>query len=195
MNLFKNYIIQVILNYSGVAYTLGTVIVLLIMNAYYTCPIMYGEEECRKPIMFGYLLIFQIFMNFICFHYNAKYNKVTSLLPDAKRLPPPVQFRQYIPEYQQKFDAELTRHASIRPSESLLPTRISDDHTKYCYTCQMTVPQRCHHCPLCNYCILRKDHHCFLTGACVGFGNQRYFVVFLFWACIGAAYGTLYTAR
>jgi len=41
-------------------------------------------------------------------------------------------------------------------------------------------------------CILRKDHHCFLTGGCVGLANQRFFIVFLFWATLGAAYGSAF---
>ncbi|TKR95493.1 hypothetical protein L596_009658 [Steinernema carpocapsae] len=36
------------------------------------------------------------------------------------------------------------------------------------------------------------DHHCFLTGACLGIGNQRYFVVWLAWICVGAAYSLKY---
>ncbi|KAK6057793.1 DHHC zinc finger domain protein, partial [Cooperia oncophora] len=50
-----------------------------------------------------------------------------------------------------------------------------------------------HHCPICKICVLRKDHHCFITGACVGLGNQRYFITFLFWCCIGLIAGTRYT--
>ncbi|KAH7698193.1 Protein DHHC-10 [Aphelenchoides avenae] len=37
-------------------------------------------------------------------------------------------------------------------------------------------------------CVLRKDHHCYMTGGCVGLANQRYFIVFTFWAAIGSAY-------
>lgn len=39
-------------------------------------------------------------------------------------------------------------------------------------------------------CVLRKDHHCFVSGGCVGLANQRFFIVFLFWATIGGALGT-----
>lgn len=61
--------------------------------------------------------------------------------------------------------------------------------TKYCHECKKITPRRCHHCPLCKICVLRKDHHCFLLGGCAGLANQRYFIVFLFWATLGAAYG------
>jgi palmitoyltransferase len=65
--------------------------------------------------------------------------------------------------------------------------------TKFCSACNMITPRRCAHCPLCKMCILRKDHHCFLTGGCVGLANQRYFIVFLFWAVFGALYGAFLT--
>ncbi|CDW55787.1 zf-DHHC domain containing protein [Trichuris trichiura] len=59
---------------------------------------------------------------------------------------------------------------------------------RYCLFCHFMVPVICHHCPVCDYCVFRKDHHCFFMGGCVGFGNQRYFIVFLFWATLGSMY-------
>ncbi|KAI6191396.1 Lethal (2) 35Be [Aphelenchoides bicaudatus] len=67
--------------------------------------------------------------------------------------------------------------------------------TKFCSECRRITPRRTHHCPLCDICVLRKDHHCMLTGGCVGLANQRYFIVFLFWAVVGSAYGGTYTFR
>lgn len=60
--------------------------------------------------------------------------------------------------------------------------------TKFCVDCNTVTPRRSHHCPICQICVLRKDHHCFMTGGCVGLANQRYFIVFTFWAAIGSAY-------
>ncbi|GMT31191.1 hypothetical protein PFISCL1PPCAC_22488, partial [Pristionchus fissidentatus] len=64
-----------------------------------------------------------------------------------------------------------------------------EDGGKFCVECNRYSPIRSHHCPLCKYCVLRKDHHCYITGGCVGLGNQRYFIVFLFWATVGTAIG------
>ncbi|VDK46009.1 unnamed protein product [Cylicostephanus goldi] len=70
------------------------------------------------------------------------------------------------------------------------PTYLS----RFCNVCNREAPIRSHHCPICKICVLRKDHHCFITGACVGLGNQRYFIIFLFWACVGLLLGARYTA-
>ena len=60
----------------------------------------------------------------------------------------------------------------------------------HCDKCNQQIPARAHHCIMCKRCILRRDHHCFFTGACIGFHNQRYFIVFCFYAMIGCAWGT-----
>ena len=59
---------------------------------------------------------------------------------------------------------------------------------KPCVICQCQRPPRAHHCPVCNTCVLKRDHHCFFTGSCVGLNNQRFFVVFAFWASVATVY-------
>ncbi|KAF6036780.1 hypothetical protein EB796_004916 [Bugula neritina] len=53
---------------------------------------------------------------------------------------------------------------------------------KPCVVCSFYRPPRCHHCPICEECVLKRDHHCFFARQCVGLNNQRFFVVFNFWA-------------
>lgn len=55
---------------------------------------------------------------------------------------------------------------------------------KPCIVCSCYKPARCHHCPICDVCVLKRDHHCFFARQCVGLNNQRYFVVFNFWATL-----------
>ncbi len=59
----------------------------------------------------------------------------------------------------------------------------------YCTPCQQYIPPRCHHCIVCEKCILKRDSHCFFTGHCIGHRNQRYFIVFLFYAILAGLYG------
>nr|KAJ3423228.1 Palmitoyltransferase zdhhc2 [Polyrhizophydium stewartii] len=56
---------------------------------------------------------------------------------------------------------------------------------RFCAKCGVFKPDRCHHCSVCERCTLKMDHHCPWVNNCVGFGNYKYFLLFLF-------YGTAY---
>lgn len=53
----------------------------------------------------------------------------------------------------------------------------------------MHIPLRTYHCSLCDACISVPDHHCYFLGRCVGRANQRFFICFAFYACIGSFVG------
>lgn len=40
-------------------------------------------------------------------------------------------------------------------------------------------PPRAHHCRDCDRCVFLRHHHCVITGNCVGWGNRRFFLLFL----------------
>lgn len=61
---------------------------------------------------------------------------------------------------------------------------------KPCVVCSFHKPPRCHHCPICKVCVLKRDHHCFFARQCVGLNNQRFFVVFNFWAVCLTVFAT-----
>ena len=54
-----------------------------------------------------------------------------------------------------------------------------DVPTKYCKTCNIWRPPRCHHCRICDNCIETQDHHCVWLNNCVGRRNYRYFFTFV----------------
>lgn len=54
-----------------------------------------------------------------------------------------------------------------------------DVPTKYCKTCNIWRPPRCHHCRICDNCIETQDHHCVWLNNCVGRRNYRYFFSFV----------------
>ncbi|CAJ0595755.1 unnamed protein product [Cylicocyclus nassatus] len=138
---------------------------------------MDDTSDCHMVSKIGYLIIGEILVNVILFHYYSRHNCVTHW-------------------QRQSCVAELIR--SVPTSDELVaeeegeydPTYLS----KFCNVCSREAPIRSHHCPICNICVLRKDHHCFITGACVGLGNQRYFIMFLFWVGVGLLLGARYIA-
>lgn len=65
-----------------------------------------------------------------------------------------------------------------------------DVPTKYCKTCNIWRPPRCHHCRVCDNCVETIDHHCVWINNCVGRRNYRYFFAFV--SC-GTLLGTFLT--
>ena len=58
----------------------------------------------------------------------------------------------------------------------------------YCRTCNILRPPRTAHCASCNNCVERFDHHCGLIGVCVGRRNFAYFLRFLMFLLLTAAW-------
>ncbi|KAI1695268.1 DHHC palmitoyltransferase domain-containing protein [Ditylenchus destructor] len=288
----------VVANYSGVIYTVVVMASVTMLNLRYTCPAVYGENQCFWPSVYALVILAEIGVNLALFHYfntrnqiaywtvksnaflshdhnkrnsdsgtaqsgsvhwhndatlnrrsngncsismpnnddspddfgriSAAFQEETRLLPEeshdgerseAGAESPHINRTKVLGElcpqqhamnhYQHKSSTLLpttdgryrpdprTPSPPLSPSPTPHPFYGSMDsqsgpgHTKFCVDCNKVTPKRCHHCPLCNICVLRKDHHCFLTGGCVGLANQRYFIVFLFWAAIGSIYGSM----
>ena len=55
----------------------------------------------------------------------------------------------------------------------------------FCKLCNNKRPERAHHCKTCKKCVLKMDHHCPWVANCIGFNNQKYFYLFLFYAVLG----------
>ena len=53
-----------------------------------------------------------------------------------------------------------------------------DVPTKYCKTCNIWRPLRCHHCRTCDNCVETQDHHCVWLNNCVGRAKLSLFLCF-----------------
>ncbi|EDV24732.1 uncharacterized protein TRIADDRAFT_25400 [Trichoplax adhaerens] len=88
-----------------------------------------------------------------------------------------------------KFQLSNSKEEQQRVTEELstkLPVHCRDREklVRWCPMCNIVKPDRCHHCSICNKCIMKMDHHCPWVNNCVGFANYKYFLVFLFHACL-----------
>lgn len=65
-----------------------------------------------------------------------------------------------------------------------------------CPKCLRHKPARAHHCSVCKRCVLKMDHHCPWINNCVGYGNYRYFCLFLMYLglCCGFVIVTFFEA-
>ena len=77
--------------------------------------------------------------------------------------------------------------------EGALPTAGGESPKGWhqCLPCQTPAPPRSFHCKICKVCVLKRDHHCFFTASCIGFRNQRYYLVLVFYTIIGCIYGLI----
>uniref|UniRef100_A0A6B2E9F6 Palmitoyltransferase n=1 Tax=Phlebotomus kandelakii TaxID=1109342 RepID=A0A6B2E9F6_9DIPT len=57
-----------------------------------------------------------------------------------------------------------------------------------CKKCIAPKPPRTHHCSVCNRCILAMDHHCPWLNNCVGYGNHRYFFLYMVFTAVGSLF-------
>lgn len=72
----------------------------------------------------------------------------------------------------------------LSPSARSPPLEYFSTHTikhnapayRWCSTCGVWKPDRCHHCSTCQQCFLRMDHHCPWFACCIGFRNHKFFV-------------------
>ncbi|KAJ6640315.1 Palmitoyltransferase ZDHHC16 [Pseudolycoriella hygida] len=64
-----------------------------------------------------------------------------------------------------------------------------------CKKCIAPKPPRTHHCSVCNKCILKMDHHCPWLNNCVGYGNHRYFILYMVYTTIGTLFIILFGAE
>ncbi|CAD7927522.1 unnamed protein product [Amoebophrya sp. A120] len=89
-------------------------------------------------------------------------------------------------EAQAKFEENVKKHIQgAAPGEGL----------RWCRETMQYLPDNAHYCSYDKFVVLGRDHHCPWVGNCVGFGNYKFFILFLFWYWIMAVVGFFINIR
>jgi len=64
----------------------------------------------------------------------------------------------------------------------------SNTPPKQCHKCNRLKPPRSHHCSVCKRCVTKMDHHCPWINNCVGWGNYRYFCLFMLYLALSCLF-------
>jgi len=150
-----------------VAFVLGIIVWVYYVFVYVVCLNILVENKLAWG--FSYLIIFHI----IVFMFLLSYMRCIFTDPGA------ASDRK---TWQQNFRRAQQRGGSVE--------RKNNGAIRYCTKCSVHKPDRCHHCRVCKRCILKMDHHCPWVNNCVGWGNQKYFLLFLFYTVLLSAFIT-----
>ncbi|CAL8276572.1 palmitoyltransferase ZDHHC20 [Gadus morhua] len=124
----------------------------------------------------SYLVVFHFFFFLFIWSY-WKTILSTPACPSSNAFGlPKAEKEQYEREQSSEVQQELLKKVAL---EMPVYTRTAGGAVRYCDSCQVIKPDRCHHCSTCEMCVLKMDHHCPWVNNCVGFSNYKFFVLFL----------------
>lgn len=140
------------------------------------------------PVLFVYIIIavnVYTFTVYYCFEFPLRITKVKLI----------ISFGFYICAFMTIITHTLSMvtNPGFVNQEKLKKEKIKSKlkELPFCKKCDKNRPFKSHHCSTCQTCILKMDHHCPWIFNCVGFANQKFFYLFLFYASLGDFLGAI----
>lgn len=155
----------------------------------------YGKVINNIPLLVFLLLIFNIIsILFIWSWIKTVITKAGSCNNDYKlskaeydkflTLPNEIQRNDYLNEIVN------TRRLTVRMRQDNAHNQNLPASLRFCRATKAIKPDRSHYCSMTKQLILKMDHYCPWVANCIGYGNYKFFVLFLFYAvsyCISIA--------
>ncbi|XP_041419521.1 palmitoyltransferase ZDHHC20-A-like [Xenopus laevis] len=157
---------------------ISRIVVLLLIGLLATCYYIFVVELCIFTVQLleakvTFLVIFHLLF-LLCVWCYLRTVMTPPDVPPEKFRPSESDKQLYLSDERPQVLQEILIHAA---KDLPIYTKDPKGDVRYCTTCQMLKPDRCHHCPVCNICILKLDHHCLFLNNCVGFSNYKFFLL------------------
>ncbi|XP_003746944.1 palmitoyltransferase ZDHHC15B-like [Galendromus occidentalis] len=176
-----------------------------VLTNYWGSVLIFGTALLVLPSYISTLMCFMSkntlgFSILVCFLVFYLVMVIWSFALTHSTAPPSIPERYYFTKEENAFVQDYEKTTEVETRQSMherlsdmarrrgIRTCARDGSVNYCITCKIIKPERTHHCSICQQCVLRMDHHCPFFGNCIHFENAKFFLLTLFYGCLGAIY-------
>jgi len=149
--------------------------------AYVVCVVVTAMQESVAEQVVCAILYHITFVLFVWSYWMSIFTP-SGTVPDSWVLPPSAVTSLAAAQSEDDWKNLLASFA--QQMQCPVKQRSVQNAVRYCEKCQCIKPDRSHHCSVCDSCTLKMDHHCPWINNCVGFGNYKFFMLFLLYALV-----------
>jgi len=149
--------------------------------AYVVCVVATAMQETVAEQVLCAIIYHVMFVLFVWSYWMAIFTPAGTV-PDSWELPQSAVTSLAAAQSEDEWKNMLASLA--QQMQCSVKQRSVQNAVRYCEKCHCIKPDRSHHCSVCDSCTLKMDHHCPWINNCVGFGNYKFFMLFLLYALL-----------